>query len=890
MDLDGGAASLPAPLPGSCRQATRLLQQRVLRGGLVLLPRLLPMGNAPVLPERPSTQPDETAHEEAANEPTAARAQAEPQADASPLPAASAREGTATGSRPRAAPPPVAGAALLAAAAQVLALAVRGLVVRGGPEEPGPPGEDVFAWLGDDDVLRIFSTLLPADRVACACVSRRFNALLRRPEAWAVIDVSASDNVDALRGLLDDQKLIRASVRAQALRVLNTEGKAAHVSATAVSVVLSGTRTDAPGPAGALLESLTVFSLAPLHDTDALSFSRFVGAESDIKRFFMLQHLEMVSAACPRLRSAAVGVIAEVREGVRALRALDALPRDGVKALVLCLPMLDSPAVRADVDAFAEALATNSSLHALAVARDGQHPLLPDEGPARRWDADREGLDTWSAEFADEPHRGDDRSGLAQYVATRLADALRRNTTLTALDLSTNGIGDQGTMALCDALMEAGGRSRLRQLFLINTGLRTSGAIELGKLVASPTSPLRKLVVDDNYLGNGAIVVLVSSLRSEGCRLRVLSARFMNAAMAPPEPLLSYVAHALLANRSLEVLDIGRNGNFGKNTVNDMQQLADALRVNTTLTTLNMAWVELEGEVEVLLEALPENNTLRNLSLSHAPSLSPLAVLFGRRNVGTPPLPLATQRLGRRLVTAVLARNTSLRRLELKGVLPTLLGGDAAALAAGLGRNGSLTALDLDVGAGGLGRGAGAALGAALSAPRCALRSLAMSCQGKLRGGDLAVLSRGLAANASLTTLLMNFCGVCPSGGAALAAAIATNSTLRDVQLLGNSIGDTGARALAHALRVNNTLNVLMLLFPPDLDPTWTRVEQMRRADASSDVRDRARLILGQVGIESNAMPPWMPNDIGADAAAELRAAATRRRVLLEPRVRAPDA
>jgi len=831
-----------------------------------------PCGNdAPSLPARKrSAPPDETAREEAATDPAAGLARTEPTSGESPPPVVSALETTAASSQ-HAVPPLVAGIALLFTALHVLAHAVHRLVTRN--------GQDVFAWLSDDDVLRILTMLLPADRANCASVSRRFRALLRRPEAWAVIDASASDSVDAQRGILDDTKLMNASVRACALRVLNTEGAAAHISSAAVSGALEGLDSGTGAPAGARLESLTVFSLAPLHDTDAMSFSRFVCVEPNVSRFFLPEKVECFAAACPRLRSAAVGVFASnVTEGVRALHALDTLPRDGAKALVLCLPLRDSPAVRADVDAFAEALATNSSLHALAVARQGQHPMLPRTRPWWGEDYDRDGLDTYNDYNGEEPFRWNDASRLAQYVAARLADALRRNTTLTALDLSTNGIGDAGVRSLCGALAEAGGRSSLSQLFLMNTGLREQGAAALAELVASPISPLRKLCLDDNYLAERAVNVLMDGLRSEHCRLRVLSAQRLNRMMAPPLPLLSFVAHALLANRSLEVLDIGRNGNFGDNSTDAAMRLADALLVNSTLTTLKMLPIELEGAgVDLLLLALQRNTGLRDLTLSAMPS--PFSV---RSNAARPLLPPATHPLGRRFAKAALAKNTSLRQLELHGALPTALGGDAAALVAGLARNTTLTVLNLDLGADGLGRGAGATMGAALAAPRCTLRNLALACHGsKLHGGDVAALSRGLAANTSLECLKLNFCGVCPRGGASLASALAANSTLRSCELFGNGVGDAGARAFADALRVNNTLNVLMLFFPPTLNPGWTRAEQRRRAET---------LALGGLDYHMQVdPPPWVPNDIGADAAAELRAAAARRRVVLEPRMRAPD-
>jgi Ran GTPase-activating protein (RanGAP) involved in mRNA processing and transport len=742
---------------------------------------------------------------------------------------------------------------------------------RSAPSKAASADSDPFAALDDESVLRILHALMPTERARCAVLSRRFAELLRRPEAWAVVDASVSDDDAAPREPLHDELLLRVAARAgAALRVLNTEGLASRVSCAAVARLLG----DAPR-----LEVLTCFLLLPLHDASRGSFSPLLTHEPDAGRFFTVPELQRLAAACPRLRSAAVGVLADASDGVAALQALAALPRAGVKALVLRLPTRNTSAARAAMAAFAAELgAADANLHALAVVREGQHMLAP-----RRGREDDEGeydhdLTDWGArELEDSAFRAEDPSLLAPLVALYVAKALYTNTTLTALDLSSIGVGDRGAKAVAAALQAARRQSGVQELYLVASGLRASGAEALAALLTAPASGLRKLCLDQNLLQERGLEVLTEALSSEACRLRVLSLQCVQHPDAErwSAHMLHYLAGALESNRSLTALNaniVDMPGVPDAVLKDGAVSLAAALGGNTTLTALHLACDD--PVTDLLLLALGSNTALHQLALMPSSPMASMMRTNALRRGGSTQLSRSAseeQRLSnyQEGLLAALSLNTSLRELTLRGALPTFIGADCAVLARGLVGHKALTTLELQ-GCGLDTCGGAAALGAALAARGCALRTLNASHNDKLNHADVAALSRGLAANATLTRLNLGFSGVCPRGAAALADALARNTTLQALNLLGNGVGDDGARALAGALRKNNALAMLIVFLPAALNPAFEQLERARRFMATGR---------GRRGAGEEA---WMPNDIGPAAANELRAAAARRRVLLD--------
>jgi hypothetical protein len=88
---------------------------------------------------------------------------------------------------------------------------------------------------------------------------------------------------------------------------------------------------------------------------------------------------------------------------------------------------------------------------------------------------------------------------------------------------------------------------------------------------------------------------------------------------------------------------------------------------------------------------------------------------------------------------------------------------------------------------------------------------LKMTWSRPLGDGAVRAIAGALAANSSLTQLMLFNAAINADGAAALAAALRVNSTLRICKLFRNDIGAAGAAALAGALVVNTTLTELDL-------------------------------------------------------------------------------
>eukprot|EP00048_Salpingoeca_helianthica_P004508 m.77675 g.77675 ORF g.77675 m.77675 type:complete len:411 (+) comp13220_c0_seq2:947-2179(+) len=194
----------------------------------------------------------------------------------------------------------------------------------------------------------------------------------------------------------------------------------------------------------------------------------------------------------------------------------------------------------------------------------------------------------------------------------------------------------------------------------------------------------------------------------------------------------------------------------------EIRIMADALRVNRTITLINLAQNVLDAEsIQMLFDALRVNGTVRELNLS----------VWGHRvdDVGNDEMTMA--------ILAGLAENTCLTDLLINGrslrAIPHLLI-DA------LRRNTTLRKIGMAV---------------------CQL-------------GDMGVcpLADLLKTNTTLTSIQISDGDVTSVGFCAIAEALKVNTTLTELTMYNNTeMGDEGAIALADALRVNNTLTKLIL-------------------------------------------------------------------------------
>ena len=164
--------------------------------------------------------------------------------------------------------------------------------------------------------------------------------------------------------------------------------------------------------------------------------------------------------------------------------------------------------------------------------------------------------------------------------ARRLSEALKVNTSLTELDISHNNIGDEGTIALAEALGE-GGNTTLTKLDISYNKIG-KGASHLAKALKE-NKTLMSLNIETNSSGDEEIKAIAEALCEGG-------------------------------NTTLTELDISYNhlGNNG------LAALINTLKENKTLRKLNISSYDYSISLEKLIavkEAIKDNSTLIYLNM-----------------------------------------------------------------------------------------------------------------------------------------------------------------------------------------------------------------------------------------------------------------------------------
>ena len=217
----------------------------------------------------------------------------------------------------------------------------------------------------------------------------------------------------------------------------------------------------------------------------------------------------------------------------------------------------------------------------------------------------------------------------------------------------------------------------------------------------------------------------------------------------------------------------------------DVVILADALKANTTITSLHLSFNAIcDGGVAALADALIINSSLRVLNLGTNRILGP----------------------GASALAVALKCNSTLTELSMP--FNNILDSGAAALADALKCNTSLSRLDFSFNHIGHHGAAALADAAKYNTTLTELRLSGNNGIGEIGG---ACLADALQVNTSLTMVLLVGDNIGDSGATSLAEALKCNKTLTDLGLYNNNIGYPGTAALATALKCNNSLERLDL-------------------------------------------------------------------------------
>ena len=352
-----------------------------------------------------------------------------------------------------------------------------------------------------------------------------------------------------------------------------------------------------------------------------------------------------------------------------------------------------------------------------------------------------------------------------RYDFVPLSKALSVNSSLTNLDLSTNGIGDSGAASLSQALAV---NSSLTNLDLSANSIGDSGAASLSQALAVNSS-LTNLNLMDNGIGPSGAASLSQAL-AVNSSLTNLSLTFNGISDSEVAPLSQALAvNSSLTNLNLSDNDIGDSG---------AASLSQALAVNSSLTNLDLSANSIgDSGAASLSQALAVNSSLTNLDLSWN-SIGPA---------------------GAASLSQALATNSSLTNLDLSW--NSIGGFGAACLSQALEVNSSLTNLDLSGNT--IGDSGAAFLSQALEV-NSSLTDLVLR-KNSICSSGAAFLSQALEVNSSLTNLDLNRNIIGDSGAASLSQALAVNSSLTEMDLSGNKIGPAGAASLSQALAVNSS-------------------------------------------------------------------------------------
>ena len=245
----------------------------------------------------------------------------------------------------------------------------------------------------------------------------------------------------------------------------------------------------------------------------------------------------------------------------------------------------------------------------------------------------------------------------------------------------------------------------------------------------------------------------------------------------------------------------------------EIDQLSQALSVNTELTHLNLSGNEIgEYGAQLLSEALSVNVKLTHLNLSGNQIGKSGAQLLSNAllvNTELTHLNLSGNQIGKsgaQFLSDALFYNTTLTHLNLDD---NLVGPDGVAyLSLALVVNTTLTYLNLD---GNLAQAFGATyLSRALSRNTTALTDLNLA-RNEIDDSVAESLSRALSVNTTLTYLNLSGNKIGYRGATSLSGALSENTTLTDLNLSGNEIRTKGATCFSWALLENTTLTDLNL-------------------------------------------------------------------------------
>ncbi|XP_059818694.1 NACHT, LRR and PYD domains-containing protein 3-like isoform X1 [Hypanus sabinus] len=435
--------------------------------------------------------------------------------------------------------------------------------------------------------------------------------------------------------------------------------------------------------------------------------------------------------------------------------------------------------------------------------------------------------------------------GLTDSGAKDLASTLRRNPSLTELNLGGNKLGDSGVKLVSAALRNP--ECKIQKLWMWNVGLTDSAAGDLASVFGRNAS-LMVLSLNNNKLGDTGVKLVSAALMKSGCKLQELGLRDVGLTDSGAKDLVS----ALSTNKSLTELNLNDNklGDLGVKLVSaalrnpkrkiqklwlrdvgltdsGAEDLASALNTNPSLTELNLGGNKLGDSGVKLVSAALRNPECKiqklwlwNVGLTDSAAGDLASALS--RNPSLMVLSLNDNKLGDagvKLVSAALLKSgCKLQELGLWNVGLTDSG--AKDLASALSMNPSLTELNLN--------------------------------DNKLGDSGVKLVSAALKnSKCKIQKLWLRNVGLTSSGAKDLATTLRRNPSLMELNLGGNKLGDSGVKLVSAALR--NSGCKIQKLWLYDVGLTDSGAEELvsaLSANPSLTELDLSNNKLGDSGVE----------------------------------------
>jgi len=244
----------------------------------------------------------------------------------------------------------------------------------------------------------------------------------------------------------------------------------------------------------------------------------------------------------------------------------------------------------------------------------------------------------------------------------------------------------------------------------------------------------------------------------------------------------------------------------------DVTTLADALKINTSVTSIDLNFNKIGGAgAMVLAEAIKVNTGITSIELqcNDIDDAGAIALAWALKvNMTMTSIDLSSNRIGDAGITALaeaLKVNATVTRIDL---CQNRIGDEGATvLAEALKKNASLISIDLDQNK--IGDEGATMLAEALKENR-KMNSIGLS-SNKIGDEGATMLAEALKENRKMNSIGLSSNKIGVAGVTALAKALKINTSITSIDLSFNKIGDTGATVLAEALKGNTAINSIDL-------------------------------------------------------------------------------